>query len=346
MKTKTSTTNKQSFFAVLFIIIFLAGLNVHSFSQATQPVADKPIAPEVLPGKGLSEFDFFYAGEAKVRNMYIVRKGNIVWSYSDTVGKGEISDAVIMANGNILFAHQFAVTLINQDKKVLWNYDAPAGTEIHTAQPIGKEHVVFIQNGDPAKVMVVNIRTGQTVKEFILPVKNPKSVHGQFRHARLTAKGTLLVAHMDMGKVCEYDINGKELLSFDAPGVWGVEPLKNGNILVSGNNRGYIREFNSKGDSVWDYSIKDIPDYKMTNPQIAVRRANGNTIINNWFNQWQGKLDPAKLPVQAIEINADKKIVWALRSWAEPFNLGPSTIIQVLNEKGGISEHLRFGDIK
>jgi len=341
MKTKKSFTNKL-YQLVLFIII--TGINVPSFSQAVRP-ADKPLAPKVLPGKGLAEFDFFYAGEAKARNMYIVRKGNIVWSYTDTVGKGEISDAVLMTNGNILFAHQFAVTLINPDKKVLWNYDAPQGTEIHTAQPIGKEYVVFIQNGDPAKLVVVNIITGQTVKEFTLPVKNPKSVHGQFRHARLTAKGTILVAHMDMEKVSEYDSNGKELLTFDAPGVWGVEPLKNGNILVSGNNRGYIREFSSKGDSLWNYSIKNIPDYRITNPQIAIRRANGNTIINNWFNQWEAKLDPTKLPVQAIEINADKKIVWALRSWTEPFNLGPSTIIQVLDEPGGISENVFFGNI-
>jgi hypothetical protein len=37
-----------------------------------------------------------------------------------------------------------------------------------------------------------------------------------------------------MGKVSEYDINGKELWSIDVPGVWPAEPLKNGNILVAG----------------------------------------------------------------------------------------------------------------
>ena len=30
-------------------------------------------------------------------------------------------------------AHQFAVKLISQDKKVLWNYDVPKGSEVHTA---------------------------------------------------------------------------------------------------------------------------------------------------------------------------------------------------------------------
>lgn len=335
-------SNKKPNLWLLFI--FISAISVHSFSQNTTPVADKPNAPETLPGKGLAEFDFFYAGEYKVKHMSIVRKGKIVWSFIDSAGKDEISDAVLMTNGNVLYAHTIAVTLINKDKKVLWNYDALPGCEIHTAQPIGNNHILFIQNGDPAKVIVINIKSGQTVKEFILPVKNPKLAHAQFRHARLTSKGTILVAHMDMGKIAEYDFNGKELLSFDAPGVWGVEPTGNGNILASCNGRGYVREFNSKGDSIWDYSMKDLADYKISYPQVAIRRANGNTIINNWLRGGPGTTDPAMLPVQAIEITPDKKIVWALRSWAEPFNLGPSTIIQVLNEPG-ISEQVSFGDI-
>jgi rhamnogalacturonyl hydrolase YesR len=303
-----------------------------------------PLAPETLPGKGLAQFDFFYAGEGKKQNMYIIRDGKIVWEYKDSISNGEISDAVMMSNGNILFAHQFGITLISQDKKVIWKMDAPKGTEIHTAQPIGKDHVVYIQNGDTAKLFVINIKTGKTVKEFQLPVKNSKGVHGQFRHARLTSAGTILVAHMDLGKVCEYDFNGKELFSLDAPGVWAAVPLKNNNILVC-SNKGYVCEFNHKGDTVWNFSLRNIPDYKISNPQIAIRLSNGNTLINNWFNQWQGNPDPSNPPVQAIEVTPDKRVVWALRSWAEPFNLGPSTTIQPLDEKE-ISEDVRFGDIK
>ena len=125
--------------------------------------------------------------------MYRVQKGLITWKYEDPNSKGEISDAVLLSNGNILFAHQFGVTLISPDKKVIWNHDAPPKTEIHTALPIGKEHVLFIQNGDPAKCVVMNIVSGKTEKEFVLPVGNAKSTHGQFRHARLTDAGTLLV---------------------------------------------------------------------------------------------------------------------------------------------------------
>jgi hypothetical protein len=41
-------------------------------------------------------------------------------------------------------------------------------------------------------------------------------------------------------------------------------------------------------------------------------------------------VDVSNAPVQAIEVTPDKKIVWALRSWAAPADLGPSTTIQIL----------------
>lgn len=300
-------------------------------------------APEILPGKGLKQFDFFYAGEGKSRNMFIVRDGKISWSYIDTTGKGEISDATLMPNGDVLFAHQFGVTLINRDKKVLWNYDAPEGFETHTAQLIGTDHVVFVQNGNPAGVFVVNIRTNKVEKEFALPFKS--GTHGQIRHARLTAAGTLLVAHMDLGKVCEYDVNGKELLSIDVPGIWSAVPLKNGDILVA-SNQAFVREINRGGEIIWDCPLAGIAGYTITNPQLAVRLPNGNTLINNWFNQWNGKPDPGNLPVQAIEITPDKRVIWALRSWALPVNLGPSTTIQLLNNADNLVDNAHFGDIR
>src|ERR1035441_1423709 len=164
-----------------FVTLIIAAGAVRATAQ---PAAEKPNFPSVLPGKGLAQHDFFYAGEAKSQDMYIVRKGKVAWEFHDRTTKGEISDAVLLSNGNVLFAHQFGVTLIDREKKVLWHYDAPEGAEVHTAQPIGKERASQVLNSDPAKVVVVNIVTGKTEREFVVPVKNPKRVHGHFRHAR------------------------------------------------------------------------------------------------------------------------------------------------------------------
>ena len=297
-------------------------------AMAADPPASKPQAPAVLPGKGLAEHDFFYAGEAKDERMFIVKKGEITWSYTHP-GRGEISDAVLLPSGNVLFAHQYAITEITADKQVVWNHEAPPGTEIHTAQPLDTNRVWFVQNGDPAKFIVINKSTGKNEREFILPVKNPKGVHGHFRQARMTEAGTILVAHMDLGKAVEYDLEGKALWSAEVPGIWSAKPLKNGAILAT-SNRGFIREINRQGETVWEWKTADAAGYNISSLQTATRLANGHTLINNWFNQWSGKLDPANPPVQAIEITADKKIVWALRSWTPPTDLGPSTTIQVL----------------
>ena len=313
-------------------------------AQEAQPAAAvKPNFPGILPGKGLAQHDFFYAGEAKSQDMYIVRNGRIAWEFHDPAGKGEISDAVLLSSGNVLFAHQFGVTLIDREKKVLWRYDAPPGTEVHTAQPIGNDLVLYVQNGDPAKVVVVNIVTGKTEREFAVPVRDPKSVHGHFRHARLTAAGTLLVAHMDLGKIVEYDSTGKPLWSH-TPGAatWSAERLKNGNTLIAGAK--LVREVNPAGATVWEFTPADVPDYLFNSMQIAKRLPNGNTLINTWFNQWNGAADPGTAPVQALEVTPDKSIVWALRAWGSPVNLGPSTTIQLLDEPG-VPEAVHFGDL-
>lgn len=306
----------------------LGALATPATLSAQQPAPKTPQAPSVLPGKGLGQHDFFYAGEAKDERMFIVKGGAIAWSYTHN-GRGEISDAVLLPSGNVLFAHQYAVTEITADKKVVWNHDAPPNTEIHTAQPFGANSVWFIQNGSPAKFFVMNKTTDKVEREFELPVKNPKGVHGQFRQARMTDSGTLLVAHMDAGKAVEYDLAGKALWTVEVPGIWSAKPLKNGNVLAT-SNRGFVREINRKGETVWEWTTAEAAGYKISSLQTAARLANGNTLINNWFNQWSGKVDLENPPVQAIEITPDKKIVWALRSWAPPADLGPSTTIQIL----------------
>jgi hypothetical protein len=298
----------------------------------------------VLPGKGLAQHDFFYAGEQKQHKMFIVRKGQIVWSYVDEHSRGEISDAVIMSNGNVLFVHQYGVTLISPDKKVLWNYDAPQGTEIHTAQPIGKKHVLFIQNGNPAFLRVVNIKTGATVREFELSTGTPDKVHGQFRHARITSSGTVLVAHMDMKKVVEYDSTGKVVSSFDAEGPWSAVRLESGNTLIATNKK-LVQELDSKGTAVWELKTDDIPEYKISGFQIATRLPNGNTLVNNWTNSWSTTVDKTNASVQALEFTPEKKLVWALRAWSEPADLGPATTIQLL-DRPSAPEKVHFGNIK
>jgi outer membrane protein assembly factor BamB len=325
------------------ILVSALALHLTTLGPLQSRAADTSAAgSQLLPGHGLAQHDFLYAGESKNRRAFIVRKGKVVWSYDDPTGRGEISDAVLLSDGNLLLAHQFAVQLISPEKKVLWNMDAPKGTEIHTAVPIGRQYVLYVQNGNPALVKVVNITTGETKREFQVPVGNPKSTHGQFRHARITPSGTLLLAHMDMKKVSEYDADGKEVWSFPTDNPWGVTPLKNGNVLIV--DRRSVREVTHQGETVATFTPDDSPDFKLTSLQLAWRLPNGDTLVNSWFNEWSGQVNETNPPVQAVEFAPDKKVVWVLRSRSDP-NLGPATTIQILDEPES-PEAVRFGDIQ
>ena len=260
--------------------------------------------------------------------MYIVREGKIVWSYTNPL-KGELGDCTMLSNGNIVFSRQRGASEITPDKKIVWNYDAPEGTEIHTTYPIDKDRVLIMQNGNPAKLLIINKTSNKVEKELALPTRDPAHTHGQFRHVRMTPAGNFLVAHLDLGKVVEYDPQGKEIWSVPAPSAWAAVRLKNGNTLISGNQNGYVREVNSKGETVWEVNKDDLSGIPLHTVQEVSRLANGNTLINNWV----GGVPMSDWPAvaQLIEVNPQKKVVWALRDWT---TLGPASSTQLLDEPG------------
>lgn len=312
-----------------------------SYSDSTIPFSDS-----ILPGKGLNEHPFLYAGEWDIRNnmqnlqvIKVVRDGRVVWSYGFPVKDSngviqELGDASMLKNGNIIFSGKTFAALITPAKKIIWQYTAPKGSEIHTAQPIGKDKVLVMQNGNPVrpKLMIFNTVTNAVEKEMEIPTTNPDNPHGQFRHIRMTKAGTFLIPNMS-GKVIEYDADGKEIWSVTVPGAWAAVRLKNGNTLISGDSKGFAREVNPAGETVWEFTQKDVPNIRIFNIQEVTRLDNGNTVICNWCAGLKNQDDWPKT-VQVLEVTPDKKVVWALRSWGGENDLGPASSIQLLDQKG------------
>jgi len=305
-------------------------------------------APPSLPGRGLAQHPFFYTGQwdfrHPVQRMVIVRGGRIVWSYEvptydATRTLQELSDATLLSNGNVVFAHKTGASEITPDKKLIWNYDAPKGCEVHVAQPIGLDRVMIVQNGEPAKLMVIRIATGRIETQFVLPTGNPHPTHTQFRRARMTKAGTFLVAHHDQDKVVEYSADGKPIWSVSVPVPWAAVRLASGNTLISSHNS-FVREVNPQGQTVWEFTQRDVPDIALFSLQEANRLANGDTVISNWVPNGivdaRGDKAPSKWPtsVQVLEVTPAKQVVWALRSWSPPADLGPATVVQLLDEPG------------
>jgi hypothetical protein len=306
---------------------------------------DGPQAPAVCPGKGAAQHPFLYAGEWDTRkpqeqSIFIVREGKIVWQYSmpiktPTGGNQEFDDATLLSNGNVIFSRMSGAGMVSPEKRILWDYPAPPGTEIHSCQSIGKNRVLIMRNGNPAQAMIINTATGTVEKE--IPIPTPViGTHGQFRHIRMTKTGTLLVPHLGEGKVVEYDLDGKVLWSVLAKSPWHAVRLKNGNTLIAGDWSRYAREVNPKGETVWEFAQADVPGFKLGNIQTAHRLANGNTVMCCWIagdnntSHWPGT-------VQVFEAAPDKSVVWALSSWKDP-DLGPATHIQLLDEPDALED--------
>jgi hypothetical protein len=198
--------------------------------------------------------------------------------------------------------------------------------------------VLFMQNGVPAKLILMHMASGRVEMEHVLETRypgDPKKVHGQFRHVRMTKAGTYLVPHLDMGKVVEYDAQWNVVWSCPAPSAWAAVRLKNGNTLISGNQHGYVREVNRQGAIVWEIARDELPGFPLHVVQEVDRLANGNTMICNW----SGFLKKPQWPevFQIIEVTPAKEVVWALREWTDP-DLGPASCIQLLDEPGRAEE--------
>ena len=142
----------------------------------------------------------------------------------------------------------------------------PAGTnhtEVHTCQPIGLDKVMFVLNGLPPRLLIVNIKTGAVEVNHEIPYHqayNPNYIHGQFRRARLTAQGTYLVSYLNESNVVEYDMDFNKVWSYPIRSPWAALRLKNGNTLITDEHDSLTREVNPKGETVWECKNTDLPE--------------------------------------------------------------------------------------
>ena len=293
-----------------------------------------------LPGNGIKQHPFVYIGQVDKRHpdaqsIFVVRDGMVVWQYSIPLKKEgkfdqEFSDVTMMSNGNVVYACQSGAAIVTPDKKKIWEFVCPVGTETHSCQPIGKNKVLMVLNGIPAKVLIINTAKNKVLKEIIIPTTTTNP-HLQFRHVRITKKNTIMVPLYNENVVREFTLKGKEVWSVKTQTPWSAIRLHNGNTLISGDKASYTREVNSKGETVWDVTQADVP-FKLFTNQTANRLANGNTVISNWVVKGT-KVEDWPGTVQVFEITPDKKVVWALSEWVNP-DLGPNTYIQLLDEPG------------
>jgi hypothetical protein len=333
------SANMRSTTPLMDILHFYTAQDVPAMGQSETKVdpwkIDLVPVPEQLPGNGLAQHPMLYFGEC-YNILFLVNNGKIIWTYSTGPGC-EYDDVWMMSNGNILFSRMQYISIVTPKKEIAWRYDAPKETEIHGCQPIGFDKVLFVLNGQPPKLIVMNIETGVREVEHDLPVDtltDKKYIHAQFRRVRYTAQGTYLVPFLELGRVVEYDKEFNEIWRYNIKTPWAAIRLKNGNTLITDEADILTREVNPQKETVWELRPSDLPEeYRFINTQCCTRLSNGNTIICSRGGNGKGP--------QLVEVTRDKKVVWVLWDWK---NLGPASGVQILDDPGypeipGQSEH-------
>jgi hypothetical protein len=332
----------------------------------TTPPPRGPLGPPLGKGNpdsmGLDHHDALYCGEWQKTTkpgdtIYLIKGGKVVWSYSlNTSGGNEFGDCTLTSYGTVTYplknSGAFEIKVTEGGKgsaaDIVWQYKQDGGTEVHSVQPIGQDQALVMQNGNPAKLMLIDKKAAKVctsadmscVKKLWHP-DSGGAVHGMFRHVRMLGNGNLLIPYTGGGgvsssHVIEYtqdwkvvwDYNVKDAEPNGSP--WAAVRLPNGNTLISGNGGGWVLEVSPDKKVVWKVEAKDLP-FPVQTIQGAMRLTSGNTLINNWcgplpVGQWANA-------VQAFEITPDKKIVWKVNEWANP-NLGPGSSTQLLDEPG------------
>lgn len=285
--------------------------------------------PNLIGGQ-MKRHNFIMIGEHH-RRINLVIGGKVAWHY-DTEDSWEDDEVWVLSNGNVLHAHMTYIEEITPKKNVVWRYDNPKGTEIHTCQPIGVDKVLFLQNETGAAVVKL---WNKKTKTFEIDKRLPEiggGPHGQCRRLRYTPQGTYVFGIMSQGAISEYDKDFKLIKKLTAGSLWGAVPLKNGNFLLQREGQRTSVEMDRNGGIVWSVSIPEIQaqldrlapgSAAITSPQTCERLSNGNTVIFTRFCQ-------ANLP-QAVEVTPDKQVVWILKDHK---NLGDAVSMQFLDEPG------------
>ncbi len=245
----------------------------------------------------------------------------------------EFNDATVLSDGNVVSARMTGASLTSPQGKELWYYSAPFGTEIDSIQGVAKDRVLVMQSGVPAKALFFDTKNNRMVKSVVIPT-SINQPHDMFRHVRMTLAGTILVTHLAENKVCEYDLNGKLVWSMNTPSPWHVQRLWNGNTLIAGDWHHYAKEVNKKGETVWQFNQRDLPNVPLGNVHIATRLSNGNTLLGFWYKETP-KAHEKPGSLQILELTRYNKVVWSISSLQDrDFSryIGPINTIQLLDQ--------------
>jgi hypothetical protein len=158
------------------------------------------------------------ADDSKHRLAIITTNDSLAWE----IEVGPIHDAWELENGNILLQQGWTkIVEVTPQKKVVWTYDA-ANSNGNTGRPVEVHAFQRLPDGrtmivESGPARIIEVDThGELKHEIKLKVNRP-STHSDTRLARKIAPARYLVAHENDGFVREYDARGNVVWEYEIP---------------------------------------------------------------------------------------------------------------------------------
>lgn len=237
--------------------------------------------------------------------------GTVQWSHQ--LGESEENNAVaVTADGDILYSYKQGAKLINLEHEVRWNYEAPKGAELFTANTLPDGGFLLGYCGHPARLIELNAQG--VVRNEISFETGIEQVHGQFRQAIRSKRGTYLVPLMGKQVVIELDKAGRELNRWRVKGnPFSLVERANGNLIVGCGDAHLFLEIDRETGEICR---------EVTNESIAASGCEFNFVaeIEQLSEErllvcnWNGHLKSNQTVQPALlELDANNRVVWKLK---------------------------------
>lgn len=229
----------------------------------------------------------------------------------------ECNSVDITPDRNIVYANKSGAALVSLKKKVLWEYKAKEGEELHTARRLANENFLLGICGHPARFVELS-KSGKVLKEtsFDTGIEN---VHAQFRVVSKNRRGNYIAALWGKPKIVEISPRGELVKEIPLrSGAFAIEELKNGNYLVSCGDRGALEVINSSTGEVArriDNSNLD-SDFKILFAASAQELDGGDILLANWNGHSKDKSQP-----KLVQIDSKNRVVWSLEKDEDMANI-------------------------
>jgi len=232
------------------------------------------------------------------RVLLLSAQGEVVWEHK----AGNIHDAWLLPNGNVLFADG-NVTEVTRGHEVVWTYkpENQKGGGAYSCQrlPDGKTVV-----GENASGRVVEV-DGEGKVVFAVQTRfESQNDHHHMRMARKLANGNYLVCHSGDNVVREYRPDGTTAWEKKTKALaFAAVRLPGGNTMVSSLDQ--VTEYDPEGREVWEFRKGDVPGVVIQN-MTGIQVLPGGNLVAGCYGAYTKEGEGTGM----FEVTRDKRLVW------------------------------------